>query len=147
MKKNQHIKTKSFWKMTFMFKTYKLSKTKQNKTKTTDGNSSCSINFIRRLKSTVWFPVGVLSSSTERSSECVEALQPAVREEAVRLDLVAAASCGTEVGQHGLVLLPLRRLPPVFLVVIPLRTDKIKLVFILRWLAFCLFRLKDLHGS
>lgn len=74
----------------------------------------------------VWFPVGVLSSSTERSSQCVEALQPAVREEAVRLDLVAAASCGTEVGQHGLVVLPLRRLPPVFLVVIPLRTDKNK---------------------
>lgn len=129
-----------------MFKTYKLSKTKQNK------NDGWSLFLFNQLHPSikvhrVWFPVGVLSSSTERSSECVEALQPAVREEAVRLDLVAAASCGTEVGQHGLVVLPLRRLPPVFLVVIPLRTDKIKLVFILRWLAFCLFRLKDLHGS
>lgn len=77
--------------------------------------------------------------STGRPSECVEALQPAVGEEAVRLDLVAAASCGAKVGQHGLAVLPLRRLPAVVLVVIPLRTDNVQLVFVLRWLAFCLF--------
>lgn len=82
--------------------------------------------------------MGASSASTACPSECVEALQPAVGEEAVRLDsaaAAAAASCGAEVGQHGLVL-PLRRLAPVFLLVVPTRTHKIELVFVLRSMAF-----------
>lgn len=71
-----------------------------------------------------------------RPSQSVKTLQPAVGEEAVRLDLVAAWSCSTKVGQHGLVVLPLRRLAPVLLIVIPLRTDQMHLVFILQRLAF-----------
>lgn len=67
-------------------------------------------------------------SSAAKSSECVEALQPPVGEEAVRLVclvLVVTPSCCccTEVGQHGLVVLPLRRLLPIFLIIIPVRTD------------------------
>lgn len=63
-------------------------------------------------------------SSAAKSSECVKALQPPVGEEAVCLVLAVTPSCCcTEVGQHGLVVLPLRRLLPIFLVVIPVRTD------------------------
>lgn len=65
-------------------------------------------------------------SSAAKSSECVEALQPPVGEEAVCLVLVVTPSCCcTEVGQHGLVVPPLRRLLPIFLIIIPVRTDVI----------------------
>lgn len=56
------------------------------------------------------------------TSQCVEALQPPLREEAVCLVgrvLVVTSSWCTEVWQHGLVVLPLRRFLPVLLIIIP----------------------------
>lgn len=72
-------------------------------------------------------------SFAAKSSECVEALQSPVGEEAVCLVclvvlVVTHSCCCTEVGQHGLVVLPLRRLLPIFLVVIPVRTNFINTV-------------------
>lgn len=55
------------------------------------------------------------------SSECVEALQPPISEEAVCLvgrGLGASSRC-SEVGQHGLIVLPLCRLLSIFLIIIP----------------------------
>lgn len=60
--------------------------------------------------------------SSVSSSEGVDALQPPISEEPVRLAdwiLAVPSSRYTEVGQHGLAALPLRRLLPVFLVIVP----------------------------
>lgn len=56
------------------------------------------------------------------SSQCVEALQPPINEEAVCLVgrvLVVTSSRRADEGEHGLVFLPLRRLLPIFLIIIP----------------------------
>lgn len=87
----------------------------------------------------VWilFTLWVHMSSNVLSSECVEALQPALSEEAMCLvgwRLLVTSSWCTEVWQHGPVVLPLCCLFSILLVVIPKdKFDKTRLMFML-WL-------------